>query len=380
MADPINILSLCSGVGMLDLGVAAGLDYLGFAPRHVGYCERDAYAASCLMARMEDASLEPAPVFCGDMRDLDALPLRGRVDLVCAGLPCQPYSTAGKQRGLDDHRSYGDGDGPIPHFLRIVAECRPALVFCENVPPWVRGGWFRPVGEELCRLGYKLARPLFITAESVGASHKRERVFVLAHAAGIDDRQRRFRDGPNEAAEERTRNERGHCIITEQGAQVAVSVGRGFGKLRQPPGSNGLADGGDEPLADAERIGGGAGQPRGGSSRGSTAGRTSEAMGHAQRAGPQGRRPGLAERRGEFVAPGRDGADVALFAPGPSGDWQGIDEAIWPAIKPGFRVLADGRTLVVDASRADQLRCGGNGCVPLQAAVALVELMREVMA
>lgn len=322
MADPINILSLCSGVGMLDLGVSAGLEYLGFAPRHVGYCERDAYAAACLMARMEDASLEPAPVFCGDMRDLDALPLRGRVDLVCAGLPCQPYSTAGKQRGLADHRSYGDGDGPIPHFLRIVAECRPALVFCENVPPWVRGGWFRPVGEELCRLGYKLARPIFVTAESVGASHRRERVFVLA-----------------------------------------VSSGRGFGKLRQPP----------------ERIGGGAGQPRGGSSRGIAAGRTSEVMGHADGEGPQGRGP-AAERRGEPAASGRDGADVALFAPGPSGDWQGIDEAIWPAIKPGFRVLADGRTLVVDASRADQLRCGGNGCVPLQAAVALIELMREVMA
>ena len=116
--------------------------------RVAGYAEWESGAASVIMARMEDASLEPAPVFCGDLGGLDARPFFGVVDILTAGLPCQPYSVAGKRLGNADERSHGDGEsGPIPQFLRIVGECRPALVFLENVAAWVRGGYFRAVGE-----------------------------------------------------------------------------------------------------------------------------------------------------------------------------------------------------------------------------------------
>jgi DNA (cytosine-5)-methyltransferase 1 len=50
---------------------------------------------------------------------------------------------------------------------------------------------------------------------------------------------------------------------------------------------------------------------------------------------------------------------------------------LYPALEPGFRLLVDGRPVVLDESRTDQLRCGGNGCVPLSAAVAFIELVRR---
>lgn len=162
---------------MLDLGLHAA-----FAARTVCYVEREAFAASQLVALMESGLLDAAPVW-SDLATFDARAWRGRVDCIIAGLPCQPYSAAGKREGNDDRRSWGEGDGPIPHFLRIVDESRPAVVWLENVTAWVMGGFFRPVGEELCRLGYELEKPLLLAASDVGASHQRERVFIMAHDA-----------------------------------------------------------------------------------------------------------------------------------------------------------------------------------------------------
>lgn len=64
-------------------------------------------------------------------------------------------------------------------------------------------------------------------------------------------------------------------------------------------------------------------------------------------------------------------------------EYFGVREHLWPAIpKPTAESellrLADGRAVLWDASRADRLRCAGNGCVALQAAAAFIELMRRV--
>ena len=176
----INILSTFSGIGALDLAVSSALRALGFGARACCYCEREAHAAAALVARMEDASLDPGPVW-DDIRTFDGRPWCGLVDLLIGGPPCQPYSLAGKRRGCVDRRSYGAGDGPIPHLLRVIAECRPSVVFLENVPAWLSGGHFRRFGEELSGLGYAIEEPLFFAAQDVGAPHRRERVFVMAH-------------------------------------------------------------------------------------------------------------------------------------------------------------------------------------------------------
>ena len=164
-------LSLCAGAGGLDLGLL--LAFPGY--RAVGYVERDAYAAAVLVARMEDAALEPAPVW-DDVLTFDGRSWRGGVDLVAAGYPCQPFSLAGRRRGADDPRHLW------PHVARIVGECEPPFVVLENVAHHLRLG-FPEVARELVGLGYRLAAGLFTAAEA-GAPHRRERLFVLGRREG----------------------------------------------------------------------------------------------------------------------------------------------------------------------------------------------------
>jgi hypothetical protein len=77
-------LSLCSGAGGLDLGLAIAIP--GY--RAVGHVERETYAAATLVARMEDASLDKAVVW-DDVGNFDGRPWRGAVDIVTSGYPCQ---------------------------------------------------------------------------------------------------------------------------------------------------------------------------------------------------------------------------------------------------------------------------------------------------
>ena len=102
-------LSLCSGAGGLDLGL--GIAIPGY--RTVGHVERETFAAATLVARMEDAALNHAPVW-DDVATFDGRPVRGAVDIVTAGYPCQPFSVAGKRQGADDPRHLW------PHVVRII--------------------------------------------------------------------------------------------------------------------------------------------------------------------------------------------------------------------------------------------------------------------
>ena len=167
-------LALCAGIGGLELGVARALcgRY-----RCVGYVERDAYAASTLVARMEDEGLDRAPVF----DDLESFPsglYRGRVDLITAGFPCQPASVAGSRLGRADERWIW------PLIAGIIERVAPSLVFLENVPGLLSvdgGAGFREVLESLAALGFD-AEWSSLRASDVGAPHRRERLFVLAVA------------------------------------------------------------------------------------------------------------------------------------------------------------------------------------------------------
>lgn len=163
----MNELALCAGVG----GMALGLALADGRHRTVGYVERDAHAAALLVARMADAALDRAPVW-DDLTTFDGRPYRGRVDLISSGLPCQPYSVAGRGLGHADERALW------PHFVRIVEECEPAVVFTENVLPFRKH--FEPVWRELRRLGFVWAPPLLQTASESGAPHIRERFYALA--------------------------------------------------------------------------------------------------------------------------------------------------------------------------------------------------------
>lgn len=182
-------LSLCAGYGGLELGLAIAEP--GY--RTVCFVERESHAAATLVARMEDKALDHAPVW-SDLRSFDGKPWRGKVHILTAGYPCQPFSMAGKRRGDADPRHLW------PEVERIIAEVRPGTVFVENVEGHIDLGLADVVGG-LRRLGYSAKAGLF-TAREVGARHRRRRLFILAYAdsfgcgihAGCHDRSGRFGD------------------------------------------------------------------------------------------------------------------------------------------------------------------------------------------
>lgn len=170
----MNGLALCAGIGGLELGIHLAV---GDTYRTVCHVEREAYAAASLVARMEDETLDRAPVW-DDLETFDGRPWCGKVDIVSAGFPCQPFSNAGKRRGTSDERWLWKD------IARILGEVRPRYVFLENVrgilTPAQRDALGAVLGT-LADLGYDAEWDVFSAAE-VGASHRRERFFLLGHA------------------------------------------------------------------------------------------------------------------------------------------------------------------------------------------------------
>jgi DNA (cytosine-5)-methyltransferase 1 len=179
-----NILGLCSGLGWLEFAAAEVLRHRGIRASVVCHCEWEAVTAA-LLGRLQDTTGDAAPIW-DDISTFDSRAWRGVVDCVVAGLPCPAYSCAGKRTGNDDERAWGpDGEsGPQYHFLRVVSEIMPAVVFLENVPLWVSGGHFRRLGDGLLGLGYRIPPAVFLPASAIGASQRRERVYVMAYREG----------------------------------------------------------------------------------------------------------------------------------------------------------------------------------------------------
>jgi DNA (cytosine-5)-methyltransferase 1 len=112
----ISVLELCAGAG----GQALGFEQAGFT--HVGLVELDGHACKTLRYNRPEWN-----VLEENLNYFDARPFRGRVDVVAAGLPCPPFSKAGKQLGNLDERNL------FPAALRIIEEVQPRAVIIENV-------------------------------------------------------------------------------------------------------------------------------------------------------------------------------------------------------------------------------------------------------
>jgi DNA (cytosine-5)-methyltransferase 1 len=111
----MHSIEICAGAG----GQALGLEQSGFD--HLELVEYE--AAACATLRLNRPSWA---VVEGDVRSYSALHMKG-VDLVAGGVPCPPFSHAGKQLGADDERDL------FPEALRLVDETRPSAVLLENV-------------------------------------------------------------------------------------------------------------------------------------------------------------------------------------------------------------------------------------------------------
>ena len=165
--EQLACLSLCTGYG----GIELGLERAGVPLRPIAYVEREAFAAANLVAKIEAEQMAAAPVWT-DVKTFPYSDFHGRVDILLAGYPCQPFSAAGQRKGEADERHLW------PFIARGIAACQPRLVFAENVEGHLSLG-IEDVFSDLGRMGYQYTAGLF-SAEEVGASHRRKRLFWLA--------------------------------------------------------------------------------------------------------------------------------------------------------------------------------------------------------
>ena len=164
----MNELALFAGAG----GGILGGKLLGW--RTVCAVEFAAYPRRVLLARQRDGLLPRFPIW-DDVQTFDGRPWRGRVDVVSGGFPCQDISAAGKGAGITGARS-----GMWAHMARIIGEVRPRFVFVENSPVLTSRGLGTVLGD-LAAMGYD-ARWGVLGAIDAGAPHKRERIWIVAHA------------------------------------------------------------------------------------------------------------------------------------------------------------------------------------------------------
>ena len=167
-------LSLCTGIGGLDLAA----EWAGFET--VAQCEIDEYASRVLEKNFKGV-LNLHDIRTVTNERLAELGIdRREITVISAGFPCQPYSLAGKGRGDRDERDlWGE-------VARVVGELRPKWFVGENTPGlFARSNqrYFRRVLDDLAALGYSVGWGIWGACD-VGAPHKRDRVFIMAHADG----------------------------------------------------------------------------------------------------------------------------------------------------------------------------------------------------
>ena len=160
----MTCLELCAGAG----GQAIGLERAGF--EHAGLVEINKHC--CETLRLNRPHWK---VIEQDLRTFDASEFKG-VDLVAGGLPCPPFSVAGKQLGKLDERNL------FPEAIRVIEECQPKAVMIENVRgilDAVFDDYRNHVEKQLERLGYEPDWRMY-NATDFGVSQLRPRVLFVA--------------------------------------------------------------------------------------------------------------------------------------------------------------------------------------------------------
>lgn len=164
-------IEFCAGAG----GQAIGLEQAGF--RHAALVEIEQDFAKTLTLNRPGWN-----VFAQDMNGFDGRPYRG-VDLFAAGLPCPPFSLAGKQLGDLDERNL------FPAALRLIDEIQPKAVMIENVRGFLSAvfdDYRASLKEQLRKLGYAADWRL-LNASDFGVPQLRPRVVIVAVRQDLSD-------------------------------------------------------------------------------------------------------------------------------------------------------------------------------------------------
>ena len=168
----LSVLEICAGAG----GQSLGLEKAGFS--HTLAVEIDKDAAATLRLNRPTWNVHE-----GDVREIDGRKYKG-VDLLAGGVPCPPFSMAGKQLGANDERDL------FPEALRLVREARPTAVMLENVRGLAsaRFSSYRlSILDELSKLGYRADWQLLFSSE-FGVPQLRPRFILVAiKSAKFDD-------------------------------------------------------------------------------------------------------------------------------------------------------------------------------------------------
>lgn len=160
----MKVGSLFSGGGLGDFGfLAAGMEI-------AWQCEIDPYCQKILTLRYPESKKYT------DIKLLKGTEIE-KVDIITGGFPCQPFSTAGKRGGADDNRYLW------PEMLRIIKENKPRWVIGENVTGIITLA-IDFVCASLEKEGYTVQTIVF-PAHALGAWHRRDRVWIVAHARSV---------------------------------------------------------------------------------------------------------------------------------------------------------------------------------------------------
>ena len=164
-------IEFCAGAG----GQAIGLEQAGF--HHSALVEIEADFAKTLTLNRPDWN-----VFAQDMKEFDGRPFKG-AELFAAGLPCPPFSVAGKQLGDLDERNL------FPAALRLIDEIQPKAVMIENVRGFLSAVFddYRTLLKaQLGKLGYHTEWRL-LNASDFGVPQLRPRVVIVALRKELSD-------------------------------------------------------------------------------------------------------------------------------------------------------------------------------------------------
>ena len=160
----LRVFDVCAGIGGFSLALHESGGY-----QTIAFCEKEPFCQEVLRKRFPGI-----PIF-NDVKELANDPEKRKsipaFDVLCAGVPCQPYSQAGPKRGTKDDRHLW------PSVFEIIKERRPRFFIIENVAGFIKMV-LDPICIELENEDYSV-RPVVLPASSVQAPHQRKRLWLL---------------------------------------------------------------------------------------------------------------------------------------------------------------------------------------------------------